>query len=245
MCYDENMSANNLYDNENISIDEYRSDPVKRNEFLVSEQDHILHLTARILKRTVTRSDEEWSIALLAVNEAIDSYEEKRGKFWNYAALVIGSRLKDHYRATYRYRNEISVSSAFTDEADEDDAQLGISIEVREKTAVFVDTALRDELQELSEELQKYDIDLFELPKYAPKSQKTKGACREVIKALFLPPPIVELLYRTKNLPIKEIMERTGVKRKLIDRHRKYLIASALVKAGDYPHMLPYVTGND
>ena len=31
----------------------------KRNAFLQKEQDHILHLTARILKRTVSWSDDE------------------------------------------------------------------------------------------------------------------------------------------------------------------------------------------
>ncbi|MCR5403589.1 MAG: hypothetical protein K6E91_07180, partial [Butyrivibrio sp.] len=210
------------------------------------EQDHILHLTARILKRTVSRSDEEWSIALLAVNEAIDSYEEERGKFWSYAALIIGSRIKDHYRAISKYQNEISISaSSFGDDLEEEDMQLGVQIEIREKTAVYVDTTLRDELEEFSKELTKYDIDLFELPKFAPKSQKTRQSCREIIKAIFLPPPIVDLLYKTKNLPVKEILERVDVKRKLIDRHRKYLIASTLVEAGDYPKMQPFVAGND
>ncbi len=236
------MSIRDLTKNDSDRIKEYSSDPVKRNEFLLSEQDHILRLTARILKRTVSRSDEEWSIALLAVNEAIDSYREDRGKFWNYAALVIGSRIKDYYRSVSKYSSEISVSGqSFGENPDDDDAQLGIQIEIRDKTAVYVDTDLRDELEELEKELSKYDIDLFELPQYSPKSQKTRQACAEVIAAIFLPPPLVDILYRTGNLPVKEIMGRVKVKRKLIDRHRKYLIASTLIKAGDYPLMMPYV----
>lgn len=240
------MNANNFMDKKEPNIELFKSDPVKRNEFLMSEQDHILHLTARVLKRTVSRSDEEWSIALLAVNEALDSYEQTRGKFWNYAALVIGSRIKDHYRAALKYRHEISVSSqVFGENIEDDEGQLGIQIEIRDKTAVYVDTDLRDELEELGKELSDYDIDLFELPKYSPKSQKTKSACRECVAAMFLPPPLVELLRRTRNLPVKEIMGRVRVKRKLIDRHRKFIVASALIEAGDYPHVIPFVLEKD
>ena len=236
------MNINNFMENRTVlNVDEYKQNPVKRNEFLMSEQDHILHLTARVLKRTVSRSDEEWSIALLAVNEAIDSYEMSRGKFWNYAAMVIGSRIKDYYRSASRFKNEISVNSqAFGEDIDEDESQIGIHIEIRDKTAVYVETDLRDELEALAKELEGYDIDLFELPKYSPKSLKTRETCKEIVAAIFLPPPLIELLKKTRNLPVKEIMNRITVKRKLIDRHRKYLVAASLIEAGDYPHVMSY-----
>jgi len=241
------MDKNNSTDNNTaLNIEMYRSDPEKRNLFLASEQDHILHLTARILRRTVTESDDEWSIALLAVNEAIDNYDASRGKFWNYAALVIGSRIKDYYRSNYVSKKEISVGTYDFEENDEsDESQIGIKIEIRNKTAAFVDTGLRDELDELTKELKEYEIDLFDLPKCAPKSQKTRKTCREVVLSIFIPPPLIDFLRKTKNLPVKEIMSRVNVKRKLIDRHRKFLIASALIKAGDYPGVMAFMSGDD
>ena len=36
------------------------------NRFLTEEEQHILRLTGKILKREVTKSDDEWSIALMA-----------------------------------------------------------------------------------------------------------------------------------------------------------------------------------
>lgn len=215
----------------------------KRNAFLQKEQDHILHLTARILKRTVSWSDDECSVALIAVNEAIDSYDESKGKFWNYSALVISSRLKDFYRSNSKYKNEVSVGNdAFDGDIEENEEQLGIHIEIRDKTAVYVNNKLRDELYDLQQELESYNIDLFELPMHAPKSQKTKRSCAEIIAAIFIPPPLIDELKRSGKLPVKEIMNRVNVKRKLIDDHRKYLIASALIKAGDYPMMSDYLT---
>lgn len=215
-----------------------------RERFLAEEQRHILHLTARILKRTVTDSDDEYSIALMAVSEAIDSYQPERGPFWNYAALVIRSRILDEVRAHADRQAEIMVSpDAFGGEREEEEAQANISIreELSAKTAVYIDNDLKAEITALTDELKGYGIDLFELPAAAPHTEKTRAACRELIRAFFLPPPLTEALKRTGNLPMRELLKRTGIKRKLIDRHRKYLLASVLVKTGDYQGIGEYI----
>ncbi len=215
-----------------------------KDKFLTQEQVHILRLTARILKCSVTESDDEYSIALMAVSEAIDSYKEEKGPFWNYAALVIRSRIIDEKRANKAGINEMSVAPDTFEKSDVDEdeaAEIAIRQEVQTKTAVYVDRGIRDELDALEQELKDYGVDLFDLPASAPKSAKTKEGCREVIAALFLPPPLVELLRKTKNLPIKELLLRCRVSRKLIDRHRKYLLASMVVKAGDYEKISEYI----
>lgn len=230
-----------LKEEENKRALNAKSDQGRKNAFLTSEQAHILHLTARILKRTVSMSDDEWPIALEATGEAIDFYNEEKGNFWNYAALVIASRLKDHYRRESRSRTEIAVGpEAFDSDLDEEPS--GLSIEVRDKTAVVVDTRLRDELDAFSEEIKKFDIDLFDLPASAPGTAKTRSICARLIEAFFEPPPpLTDEMRQTGRLPAKELIKRTQITRKFIDKHRKYLIASALIKDGDYPGMASYL----
>ena len=215
-----------------------------KERFLSEEQGHILHLTARILKRTVTDSDDEYSIALMAVSEAVDSYQQERGPFWNYAALVIRSRILDEIRSGAGRQAEIMVApDAFGGDLGEDETHADITLkeEVSAKTAVYIDNDLKDEITALTKELQGYGIDLFDLPASAPQTDKTRTACRDLIRAFFLPPPLTEALKRTGNLPVRELMKRTGTKRKLIDRHRKFLLASVLVKAGDYQGIGEYI----
>ena len=224
-------------------------DRAEKERFLYNEQSHILHLTARILKRTVTDSDEEYSTALLAVSEAIDSYDSERGDFWNYAALVVKSRLLDDIRSRAALDKELTVApETFSGEVYDDDLDASVSIrkEVQGKTAVYVDNSLKEEIEALSQELGGYGIDLFDLPQAAPKSEKTRSSCRRLLKAFFDPPPLADELKRTKNLQVAEIVKRTGISRKLVDRHRKYLIAAILVKAGDYSGISAYLTmGNE
>ncbi len=221
---------------------EARGSMEARNAFLTEEQYHVLHLTARILMRTVTMSDDEWSVALSAVSEAIDGYDEGRGHFWNYAALVMESRLRDHFRSKGRTEAELTVGPEYFSGEFDEDAECGLRIEIQEKTAAVVDTGLRDELDAFGDELNEYGIDLFDLPGQAPKASKTRDACARLILAFFEPPPpLTDELRRTHNLPVKGLMARTGLARKLIDKHRKYLIAAALIKDGDYPGMAEYL----
>ncbi len=221
------------------------SDRQAKEQFLSEEQGHIMHLTARIMKRTITDSDDEYSIALIAVSDAIDSYDESKGPFWNYASLVIKSRIIDYIRKNRNGDSEMLVApESFSGEIGdgEDDFSTGIRYEIQAKTAVYVDNELKHEIEALTEELQEYGIDLFALPAAAPKTVKTKESCLEVIKAFFLPPPLMDLLLKTKNLPVKELLERCSVSRKLIDRHRKYLLASIVAKGGDYSVISDYLS---
>lgn len=58
----------------------------------------------------------------------------------------------------------------------------------------------------------------------------------------FFPPPLVSLLRKKKCLPANEILARTKVSRKMIDRYRKYLIATTMILDGDYPGLSEYLT---
>ncbi len=229
---------------ENLRALRAAPDNEKKNLFLMEERDHILYLTARILQRTVTDSDDEFSIALMAVSEALNSYDEEKGNFWSYAALVIKSRILDEYRKRSRHSGELlmdPVSFGGDIDGEDTDADISIKSELNRKTAVYIDNPLKDELDALEEELKEYDVDLFELPAVSPKSGKTKTACGELIKAFFLPPPLINILKQTGKLPVSELLKRYKTSRKLIDRHRKFILASILIKAGDYSKIEGYM----
>jgi len=44
-----------------------------------------------------------------------------------------------------------------------------------------------------------------------------------------------------KLLPIRELSEESGVVRKILDRHRKYIIAGAEILDGDFPILASYL----
>ena len=44
-----------------------------------------------------------------------------------------------------------------------------------------------------------------------------------------------------KMLPIKELYEVSGVVKKILERHRRYIIASAEILDGDFPILASYL----
>ena len=231
--------------NENEKAVKAARDASYREVFLAESSDHILRLSAKLLGRPVTKSDDEWSIALMATSEALDHYDEKKGDFWSYAAVVIKSRLLNLYRSNRRTKGEIAVSpNVFEGEVEEDDPELSMKLKLQDRMAVEDPAgsgSLKEEILALTKELEEYHISFFELTECSPRSQKTKKGCAEVIASFFLPPPLVEFLKEKGCLPSKELRERSGQTMKFLDKFRKYLITSVLILDGDYPGLKEYV----
>ncbi len=232
-------------ESENKKALEASRDREKREAFLRDSQDHIIRLASSLSGRIISKSDDEFSIALIAVSEALDKYDEKKGSFWSFAATVMKARLTDLYRKSQRSAPELSLSpSAFEGEADDEEAGFSYELKLKDKlsdNSVVIDNDLRDEILALSEELKQYNISFFDLAGHSPKTRSTRESCAKAIRAFFLPPPLTEALRKTGLFPAKEVMKREKLSRKFIDKFRKYLIVSALIIDGDYPGLYEYV----
>ena len=246
MTQDHTASEERTADSANDRALLAKADREELEHFLSDEQQHILRLTGRLLKRSLTVSDDEYSIALMAVSEAVKNYDRTRGDFWSFASVVIKSRELDYYRHSASLNDrEMPVApeifSADSGHGMEEERDRALQHDINEKTAVYVDTALKDEIEDLKEKLAEYDISFFDLAGCSPKAKKSREACSQVLKAIFTPPPLMEEIIKSKSLPIKKIIERQKVSRKLIDRHRKYLMSAALIIDGDYPNIAEYI----
>ena len=211
-----------------------------KNDFLMREEQHILKLTAKICGKSLSFSDDEWSVGLNAVSYAIDTFDPDKGEFWGYAGIVIKSRLTDHYRKIKG--SEILVDEdSFAGVLDEEANDSGLRREIASKTMVTDENPIRDEIEALTTELSDYNISFFDLAGNSPKAGKTKETCVGILKAIFTPPPLTDIIKNTKSIPVKELSKRYKFSKKLTDRYRKYLIVSTLILSGDYPELSEYL----
>jgi RNA polymerase sigma factor len=51
----------------------------------------------------------------------------------------------------------------------------------------------------------------------------------------------VSELRRSKQLPLKNIEKSAQVPRKILERHRKYIIAAIEILSGEYPNLAEYL----
>ncbi len=224
---------------ENLKAIKASKDRHEREVFLGENETRILKLAYGILKHPVTKNDDEYSVALIAVSEALDKYDEDKGAFWSFATGIMRNRLIDLYRKDSRNRPELSLDpAAFEGTLEEEDPSFSVQLEIKDKIAEGnseIDYGLRDEILEVTEELKSYNVSFFDLAEHSPKTKSTRELCVKAITAFFIPPPLMEALRRTRLFPAKELMERERVSRKFIDKFRKYLITAAVIIDGDYP----------
>ncbi len=234
-------------ENAHNSLGEIRKDPALRDKYIAENKKFILGCAYKAVKHFVTESDDEWSIALIAFNEAIDSYDETRGTFEGFASLVIKRRLVDYIRSESRFSGEVLTEPKIMDgDLDEEEDPTAHQLEVRKRTGeLSVDDvgklSVRDEIEAMQLVLKDYDFSFFDLADCSPKAEKTKKNCAQVVAVLLKEEPLFRKMRGNRTLPIKELCEFSQVPRKILERHRKYIIAAAEIMHGDFPLLVEYL----
>ncbi len=189
--------------------------------------------TAKFLKRPpIEGHDDELSIAMIAFHEAIGGYSRTRGAFLKYAAMLIRSRLIDYSRREQRHSRVISLDAP----AREENTTLG-EVLVGERDP-HEETASRDatraEIEELARQMKEFGVDLSDVADNCPKQQRTLDACRKALQYARENPELLDDLLKTKRLPIGQLAAGSGVERKTLERHRKYMVALLLIYTNGY-----------
>lgn len=212
-----------------------------KEAFIERNRHFILRCVQRINHRPLAESDDEWSVGLLAFSEAIDHYHPERGNFSTYAYMVISRRLTDHHRRTQRASAELKVSPhVFTADVDESEAGMAYAVHAAMQPARERDT-LREELLDAGALLGRYGISFLDLTSVSPQTEKTRRACVLASACVLRDAKMQEVLRRKHTLPMRILKERTGLSAKLLDRHRKYIIAIVVLMEGDYPCLQEYL----
>ncbi len=68
-----------------------KTDEPQREAFIQSYENLILKTASRASFRYVTKSDDEWSVALCAFSDAIDRYRPDQGSFLPFSLMLIKS----------------------------------------------------------------------------------------------------------------------------------------------------------
>lgn len=185
--------------------------------------------TAKFLRRSpVEGQDDELGIAMFAFYEAAMAYQSGRGAFLKLAAAAIRNRLIDYQRKELRHAGEISLDQTVDDE--ESGRPLLETIdsgcdEIADREQL---RATQEEIQGFAQELQHYGLKLTDIADNCPKQERTLAACHRVLAYARENPQLLVQLTSTGKLPMAQLSAGSGVDRKTMERHRKYLVALLL-----------------
>ncbi len=217
-----------------------------RNRLLEAYIPFVLRVASKVAHRYVNREmDDEYSVALMAMNEAIDGYDLARSShFLSFAETIMRRRLVDYFRSQQNHMRSIPWTEFET--SDEDDNGVVNYMEVRTSLAAHVQAeevaARRQDIIEYSDLLTHYGLSLLELTESSPKHADARRNAIEVARLVASDEVLLKYVLEKKALPLKELEKRVSVSRKTLERQRKYILAVVLLFSGDFEHLKSYVS---
>lgn len=154
----------------------------------------------------------ELSVGLMAFDEAIDRYDKDKGSFTNLASLVIKSRVKDFLKQNNYYEYHVPI------EENEDFQEVD-----------FGEDELKLEVAKFNQILDKFNIDVETLVEESPTHKKTRRENIKLGRDVSEEKPIVNKLYKTRKLPMADIVLRFKTTKKKLKYHRNFIISVIIV----------------
>gem|GEM_PF-6519185 len=99
----------------------------------------------------------------------------------------------------------------------------------------------RREIERYVERLGEFGVSLTELTRRCPKRPETRRTVRAVAAVLASDPKLYGDLLARHTLPADALTRYVPMARRLLRRHRPYIIALALASGGEFPHLRAYL----
>ena len=213
-------------------------------EKLIHQCQPFVHQTACVLARRNLEwgVDDELSIALNALDQAIGVYQPNKGvPFLAFARIVIHSRLKDYWRKENRYYQKMVPLVSSSEE------NLEANLEVQTAWNKYWDQEIArergEEIQRFNQLLKAYKITFKDLVNASPRHADYRETLFRVAIGLTQNPLLIEYLLTKKKLPVKQLVKQTGINTKTVERGRRYIIAVALILyyADEFTYLSNYI----
>lgn len=192
-----------------------------------------------VLSVCPTGGDDALQTGFIAFAQAVNAYSEEKGAFLSLARTIIKRRVVD------LIRKETSVKEDTILDGSQDEAEGMVQTASTIVYRINVENEeRREEMAAFISELQKWSISVSQLSKASPRHETTKNACKTVIYEMISNEKLLEDFKNEKRLPVVELARKTGIKRKLIEDHRRYIVAAIIIHTGDFPYMKEYIRLN-
>ena len=208
-----------------------------REQFLRDYQGFVAATVSGVIGgRSIDKEkDAVFNTGLLALNEALDSYNPGKGvSFIYFARQVITRRVIDNLRR------------------DEREARLNVStpIDNLSHSAMTISPAIekievQEELKTFSSQINKFGFTLSDLVKHSPRHKDSKRLAIKIGRTLAEDPELIAHLLVRQTIPLKKLLQKINVNPKTVERHRTYIIAIALILAGNLDTLKNYIYSVD
>lgn len=221
-----------------------QGDQALLNETITSYKPFIAKTVSSVCKRYIHESDDEFSIGLIAFNEAIEKYMPERGRsLLSFAEVLIKRRVIDYIRKQTKNQHISYDFDGIVNDEESPGTAIVNELSFEEYKKKKEEDIRKDEIVHFSELLRTFELSFSDLVENSPKHADARKNAILIARILVEHTDLRNLLLEKKRLPIKQLEEMVDVSRKTIERNRKYIIAISLILLGDYMYLKDYIKG--
>ncbi|NLM60370.1 MAG: sigma-70 family RNA polymerase sigma factor [Clostridium sp.] len=185
------------------------------------------------------KSSDEYSVGLMAFNEAIEKFDIKRSRsFLKFAEMVIKKRMIDYFRKTSSIgRKEIPFSYFSNDSEVEFEKKINMA-ELDQESGSYEFIC---EIKDFSKQLESYGLNINNLPDYMPKHKDSRQMCIDIAKKIIENKNILNKLKTKKYIQMKELSKIIDVHPRTVERNRAFIICLCILFDNDYANFKAYL----
>ncbi len=215
-----------------------------QNELIQQYKPFIAKTVSSVCKRYIDEKDDEFSIGLIAFNEAIEKYSPEKGNsLLAFAELIIKRKVIDYIRKEARSAQNINIDLQEGDDQESSQSLIEAELSIDEYRRQIEQEQRREEILYFQKQLKDYGLSFKELLENSPKHTDARQNAIKVAMTLVEHEELAAILYTKKQLPVKQLEQLVSVSRKTIERNRKYIIAMCIIITGDYIYLKDYLKG--
>jgi len=183
------------------------------------------------------------SMAMMAFYEAVQNYDAGKGHFFPFANRVVNARMVDQVRKVSRHEGKTVSLSVDEDDYEQQAAQSAAInvISMRNYENERRREKLADEIEQFKTEAALWGITMEDLVKSSPKHRELRLTYKNILLTLENSPDIIQTIHLKRYFPVKAISKITGLPQKKLERARTFIIASLVIKTGDYELLSEYI----
>lgn len=221
-----------------------QGDTLLLNEIIDAYKPFIAKNVSSVCKRYIYETDDEFSIGLIAFNEAIEKYSPEKGSsLLSFSEVIIKRRVIDYIRKQTKNQH-VSIDLTYSSLEEESAGMVIVNeLSLDEYKKKSDDEVRKEEIIQFQALLSSFNLSFRDLVENSPKHTDARENAILVAKLLIENTELKIFLYEKKRLPIKQLEKMVNVSRKTIERNRKYIIAIALILSSDYVYLNDYLKG--
>lgn len=216
-----------------------------QNQLIDTYKPFIAKTVSSVCRRYIYESDDEFSIGLIAFNEAINKYSPDKGaSLISFAEIIIKRRVIDYIRQQSRHKAiSLDLQEGEITYQEQASALIDAELSIKEYLEQQDQLSRKEEILQFTVLLEEFGLTFKEIVYHSPKHADARKIAMEIAQIIAEDKDLKKQLFDTKRLPIKQLELFVSSSRKTIERNRKYIIAMTLILCGEFIYLRDYLKG--